>query len=121
MLIEKGYKVARVEQTETPDMMEARVKATRGPTKFDKSVNCFFLGGGPFHLVLWPGSSAARPSCTLGTGSSFSLFLPKKELISPDRSLDQVLMILKCSLVLGSSDMTKFFDLDQVLLDPVVH
>jgi DNA mismatch repair ATPase MutS len=36
VLIEKGYKVARVEQTETPDMMEKRVKAKKGATKFDK-------------------------------------------------------------------------------------
>lgn len=37
-LIEKGYKVARVEQTETPDMMAERVKKMSRPTKFDKVV-----------------------------------------------------------------------------------
>ncbi|KAJ1520643.1 hypothetical protein ONE63_003750 [Megalurothrips usitatus] len=37
-LIDKGYKVARVEQTETPDMMNERVKHISRPTKFDKVV-----------------------------------------------------------------------------------
>ncbi|KAM6997938.1 DNA mismatch repair protein Msh6 isoform 2-T2 [Tautogolabrus adspersus] len=37
-LVQKGYKVARVEQTETPDMMEARCKTMLKPTKFDKVV-----------------------------------------------------------------------------------
>ena len=37
-LIQKGYKVARIEQTETPEMMEKRVKASRCTTKFDKVV-----------------------------------------------------------------------------------
>ncbi|XP_035217076.1 DNA mismatch repair protein Msh6-like isoform X2 [Stegodyphus dumicola] len=37
-LIEKGYKVARVEQTETPQMMEERCKSLHRPTKFDKVV-----------------------------------------------------------------------------------
>ncbi|KAA0718310.1 DNA mismatch repair protein [Triplophysa tibetana] len=39
VLVQKGYKVARVEQTETPDMMEARCKAITRPTKFDRVVN----------------------------------------------------------------------------------
>ncbi|XP_048793055.1 DNA mismatch repair protein Msh6 isoform X2 [Lagopus muta] len=38
ILVQKGYKVARVEQTETPEMMEARCKATAHPTRFDKVV-----------------------------------------------------------------------------------
>ncbi|NXN93064.1 MSH6 protein, partial [Rhinopomastus cyanomelas] len=38
VLVQKGYKVARVEQTETPEMMEARCKSTAHPTKFDKVV-----------------------------------------------------------------------------------
>ncbi|XP_072293048.1 DNA mismatch repair protein Msh6 [Eucyclogobius newberryi] len=38
VLVQKGYKVARVEQTETPDMMEARCKSMLKPTKFDKVV-----------------------------------------------------------------------------------
>ncbi|XP_075719314.1 DNA mismatch repair protein Msh6 [Rhinoderma darwinii] len=38
VLVQKGYKVARVEQTETPEMMEARCKSTSHPTKFDKVV-----------------------------------------------------------------------------------
>ncbi|XP_054027115.1 DNA mismatch repair protein Msh6 isoform X2 [Dryobates pubescens] len=38
VLVQKGYKVARVEQTETPEMMEARCKATAHPTRFDKVV-----------------------------------------------------------------------------------
>lgn len=39
VLIQKGYKVARIEQTENPKMMEERVKATKGKaTKFDKVV-----------------------------------------------------------------------------------
>lgn len=37
-LIEKGYKVARIEQTETPDMMEKRCKNMGRPTKFDRVV-----------------------------------------------------------------------------------
>lgn len=37
-LVQKGYKVARVEQTETPEMMEARCKAMLKPTKFDRVV-----------------------------------------------------------------------------------
>ncbi|GIX68461.1 hypothetical protein CDAR_500391 [Caerostris darwini] len=37
-LIEKGYKVARVEQTETPQMMEERCKKMRHSTKYDKVV-----------------------------------------------------------------------------------
>ncbi|KAI4873828.1 hypothetical protein NFI96_016848 [Prochilodus magdalenae] len=38
VLVQKGYKVARVEQTETPEMMEARCKSMARPTKFDKVV-----------------------------------------------------------------------------------
>ncbi|XP_076141920.1 DNA mismatch repair protein Msh6 [Alosa pseudoharengus] len=38
VLVQKGYKVARVEQTETPDMMEARCKKMARPTKFDRVV-----------------------------------------------------------------------------------
>ncbi|XP_060781318.1 DNA mismatch repair protein Msh6 isoform X2 [Neoarius graeffei] len=38
VLVQKGYKVARVEQTETPEMMEARCKAMVRPTKFDRVV-----------------------------------------------------------------------------------
>ncbi|XP_014673632.1 PREDICTED: DNA mismatch repair protein Msh6-like isoform X2 [Priapulus caudatus] len=38
-LIRKGYRVARVEQTETPSMMDERCKQmARAPTKFDKVV-----------------------------------------------------------------------------------
>ena len=37
-LIEKGYKVARIEQTETPDMMAERIKRMSRTTKFDKVV-----------------------------------------------------------------------------------
>lgn len=37
-LVQKGYKVARVEQTETPEMMEARCKAMAKPSKFDRVV-----------------------------------------------------------------------------------
>lgn len=37
-LIDRGYKIARVEQTETPDMMTERVKTMVRPTKFDKVV-----------------------------------------------------------------------------------
>ena len=37
-LIEKGYKVGRIEQTETPEMMEARCKAMGRSTKFDRVV-----------------------------------------------------------------------------------
>ncbi|XP_055495576.1 DNA mismatch repair protein Msh6 [Leucoraja erinacea] len=37
-LVQKGYKVGRVEQTETPEMMEARCRATAYPTKFDRVV-----------------------------------------------------------------------------------
>ncbi|XP_033861442.3 DNA mismatch repair protein Msh6-like isoform X1 [Acipenser ruthenus] len=38
VLVQKGYKVARVEQLETPDMMEARCKTMACPTKFDRVV-----------------------------------------------------------------------------------
>ncbi|XP_052428101.1 DNA mismatch repair protein Msh6 isoform X2 [Carassius gibelio] len=38
VLVQKGYKVARVEQTETPEMMEARCKTLARPTKFDRVV-----------------------------------------------------------------------------------
>lgn len=38
VLVQKGYKVARVEQTETPEMMEARCKTIVKPTKFDRVV-----------------------------------------------------------------------------------
>lgn len=38
LLVMKGYKVARVEQTETPEMMEARCKSMAKPTKFDRVV-----------------------------------------------------------------------------------
>lgn len=37
-LIERGYKVARVEQTENPEMMAARCNKMTRPTKFDKVV-----------------------------------------------------------------------------------
>ncbi|XP_064174156.1 DNA mismatch repair protein Msh6 [Anguilla rostrata] len=37
-LVQKGYKVARVEQTETPEMMEARCRTIARPTKFDRVV-----------------------------------------------------------------------------------
>ncbi|KAG5872856.1 hypothetical protein JTB14_002909 [Gonioctena quinquepunctata] len=37
-LIDKGFKVARVEQTETPEMMAARCKSMVKSTKFDKVV-----------------------------------------------------------------------------------
>ncbi|XP_015590285.1 probable DNA mismatch repair protein Msh6 [Cephus cinctus] len=37
-LIERGYKVARVEQTENPDMMSQRCSKMTKPTKFDKVV-----------------------------------------------------------------------------------
>ncbi|RZC33280.1 DNA mismatch repair protein Msh6, partial [Asbolus verrucosus] len=38
-LIEKGFKVARTEQTETPEMMAERCKKQGRSTKFDKVVN----------------------------------------------------------------------------------
>lgn len=38
VLVQKGYKVARVEQTETPEMMEARCKTILKPTKYDRVV-----------------------------------------------------------------------------------
>ncbi|NWQ63822.1 MSH6 protein, partial [Neopipo cinnamomea] len=38
VLVQKGYKVARVEQTETPEMMEARCKSAAHTTKFDRVV-----------------------------------------------------------------------------------
>ena len=39
VLIQKNYKVARIEQTETPQMMEERVKKIKKPTKFHRVVN----------------------------------------------------------------------------------
>ncbi|XP_063984742.1 probable DNA mismatch repair protein Msh6 isoform X2 [Diachasmimorpha longicaudata] len=38
LLVEKGLKVARIEQTENPEMMQERVKKTPKSTKFDKVV-----------------------------------------------------------------------------------
>ncbi|XP_053099909.1 DNA mismatch repair protein Msh6 isoform X2 [Hemicordylus capensis] len=38
VLIQKGYKVVRVEQVETPEMMDARCKTLAHPTKFDRVV-----------------------------------------------------------------------------------
>lgn len=38
-LVDRGFKVARCEQTETPEMMSERVKHQHRPTKFDKVVN----------------------------------------------------------------------------------
>ncbi|XP_011302919.1 probable DNA mismatch repair protein Msh6 [Fopius arisanus] len=38
ILVEKGYKVARIEQTESPEMMQARLKESKKNTKFDKVV-----------------------------------------------------------------------------------
>nr|XP_056709679.1 DNA mismatch repair protein Msh6 isoform X2 [Euleptes europaea] len=38
VLVQKGYKVVRVEQIETPEMMEARCKSLAHPTKFDRVV-----------------------------------------------------------------------------------
>ncbi|XP_045216870.2 DNA mismatch repair protein Msh6-like isoform X2 [Mercenaria mercenaria] len=37
-LVQRGYKVARIEQTETPDMMNERCKNLSKPSKFDKVV-----------------------------------------------------------------------------------
>uniref|UniRef100_A0A1B0F0L9 DNA mismatch repair protein n=1 Tax=Phlebotomus papatasi TaxID=29031 RepID=A0A1B0F0L9_PHLPP len=37
-LVEKGYKVARVEQTENPEMMQERCKKQKSVTKFDRVV-----------------------------------------------------------------------------------
>ncbi|CAH6778077.1 DNA mismatch repair protein Msh6 [Phodopus roborovskii] len=37
-LVQKGYKVARVEQTETPEMMEARCRGAAHTSKFDRVV-----------------------------------------------------------------------------------
>ncbi|KAJ8248293.1 hypothetical protein GJAV_G00240470 [Gymnothorax javanicus] len=37
-LVQRGYKVARVEQTETPEMMEARCRTIARPTKYDRVV-----------------------------------------------------------------------------------
>uniref|UniRef100_T1GJY4 DNA mismatch repair proteins mutS family domain-containing protein n=1 Tax=Megaselia scalaris TaxID=36166 RepID=T1GJY4_MEGSC len=47
-LIEKGFKVARVEQTETPDMMTARCKKMGKTTKFDKVL---LEGHEPFYMM----------------------------------------------------------------------
>ncbi|XP_062979937.1 DNA mismatch repair protein Msh6 isoform X2 [Elgaria multicarinata webbii] len=38
VLVQKGHKVVRVEQMETPEMMEARCKSLVHPTKFDRVV-----------------------------------------------------------------------------------
>lgn len=38
-LIDLGFKVARVEQTETPEMMNERIKTTGKKSKFDKVVS----------------------------------------------------------------------------------
>ncbi|XP_069464515.1 DNA mismatch repair protein Msh6 isoform X2 [Ambystoma mexicanum] len=38
VLVQKGYKAARIEQTETPEMMEMRCKSMSHVTKFDKVV-----------------------------------------------------------------------------------
>ncbi|XP_048375271.1 DNA mismatch repair protein Msh6 isoform X2 [Sphaerodactylus townsendi] len=38
VLVQKGHKVVRIEQMETPEMMEARCKSLAHPTKFDRVV-----------------------------------------------------------------------------------
>lgn len=38
-LVERGYKVARIEQTETPDTMQQRVAKMPKATKYDKVVS----------------------------------------------------------------------------------
>lgn len=38
MLIQKGYKVARIEQTETPDMMTERVKNSKYSSKLKEQL-----------------------------------------------------------------------------------
>ncbi|XP_060610526.2 DNA mismatch repair protein Msh6 [Anolis sagrei] len=39
ILVQKGYKVVRIEQMETPEMMEARCKSMAHPTKYDRVVH----------------------------------------------------------------------------------
>ncbi|XP_063047765.1 DNA mismatch repair protein Msh6 isoform X2 [Engraulis encrasicolus] len=61
VLVQKGYKVARVEQTETPEMMEARCKKMLRPTKFDRVVRrevCRILTRGTQTYSVLDGSPA---------------------------------------------------------------
>ena len=43
VLAEKGYKLARIEQTETPKMMEERCRNMARPTKFDKVIKLILI------------------------------------------------------------------------------
>ncbi|XP_034408091.1 DNA mismatch repair protein Msh6 isoform X2 [Cyclopterus lumpus] len=65
VLVQKGYKVARVEQTETPEMMEARCKSMAKPTKFDRVVRrevCRIITRGTQTYSVLDGSPAESQS-----------------------------------------------------------
>ena len=51
MLVQKGYKVARVEQTETPQMMEERVKKSKNSTSPWSSLTTW--GYDSDHWIYW--------------------------------------------------------------------
>ncbi|KAG1683397.1 DNA mismatch repair protein Msh6 [Nymphon striatum] len=68
MLIGKGYKIARTEQTETPAMMEARCKKLSSTTKFDKVVRreiCRILSKGARTCSFIDGNVNDYSSCYL--------------------------------------------------------
>ncbi|XP_077469004.1 DNA mismatch repair protein Msh6 [Stigmatopora argus] len=74
VLVQKGYKVARVEQTETPEMMEVRCKTLLTPTKFDRVVKrevCRILTPGTQTYSVLDGTPAE-------TQSKFLLSLKEK-------------------------------------------
>uniref|UniRef100_A0A1B6HAN9 DNA mismatch repair protein n=1 Tax=Homalodisca liturata TaxID=320908 RepID=A0A1B6HAN9_9HEMI len=74
-LVERGHKVARVEQVETPDMMGERVKKIIKPTKFDKVVKreiCQLTSKGTRVFTVQDGES-------VGADASYLLALTEKE------------------------------------------
>uniref|UniRef100_A0A8C4PYB2 DNA mismatch repair protein n=1 Tax=Eptatretus burgeri TaxID=7764 RepID=A0A8C4PYB2_EPTBU len=79
-LVQKGFKVARVEQTETPEMMEARCRnMARAPSKFDKVVRrevCRIITKGTQTCSVVDG--------TLGESDSHFLLAVKEKELSVD-------------------------------------
>lgn len=55
MLIQKGYKVARIEQTETPDMMTERVKNSKYSSKLKEQliINANVLPNNKIIMKAW--------------------------------------------------------------------
>lgn len=68
VLVQKGYKVARVEQTETPQMMEKRVKSLPSCSKFDRVVKrelCSIITQGTRTMSLFDGDIVVEEAAYL--------------------------------------------------------